>query len=703
MKRNYFFIRSFSFILIVIGCLALPRPILAQAEKQKQLLLELEKMAEKEKEKKHIREIADIEDQNKLKKIYNKSKSPYIQAAAVCKFSDQSLLDSVVFKFKTDLLVKATAIKLLTNLTLLDSLINLPRVYPELKEAAEQTLKELIYQSKDQTRLAEIATEFKSYAARDAANETLEELIRQIKNQTQLAEIATESKSHAARHAAVIQLEDQELLARIARSDESFNVRLAATRKLNDQELLARIAYSDQISDVRLTAIRKLDDPVCIGRVAIEYKNQYAVEDWDVRKKTDNALDSALIRITDSVLLAKIALESNRESIRLHAINRLKDQTVLSTIAFGGWNESLTTAAIEHLDDQATLRKLAQEDKRMYVRMIAVNKLTDQAVLGKVATTDVSERVRKRAVTKLTDQALLSFIAQNDSSEQVQMESVGHLTDQKELEKIARNDPNANVRLAAATTTGSQGLVVETALQAPYIIDRINDQSVLAAIAVAQAPLDVRVKAAALIDDATTISKVLESDASGELKPALEQQPIHIVGELFRADSSGPVGSNFRVYFLPAFNGNFLPAQRLTHEIRNPKRNRIIDENRDSFGRVFQTIYQPGDTLIGFGYYKIDNFWIMGEYNKIVEFTYLNPSAKTDSQGRFDIELRGSSVASTDTYKLISGQPFAVGYASDLEHILYPIFDVGRKFYAVYEWNGKNRRINVGRIFNKWR
>jgi hypothetical protein len=175
----------------------------------------------------------------------------------------------------------------------------------------------------------------------------------------------------------------------------------------------------------------------------------------------------------------------------------------------------------------------------------------------------------------------------------------------------------------------------------------------------------------------------------------LEKRPIHIVGELYRADGSGPANSNTTVYFLPAMNQFFQPALGQTVAISDPKRKEIINERRD-LNRVFQTIYVPGDSLIGYGYYQMDKFHTTDSHGKILNSTILNPSAKTDSEGRFDIELKPAFVAPTTTYELISGQLFAVG--ESWFQFIVPIKDGTRNSKVVHEWNGQLRRVNVGRI-----
>jgi len=121
----------------------------------------------------------------------------------------------------------------------------------------------------------------------------------------------------------------------------------------------------------------------------------------------------AVLKLADQAQLAKMATEDEDLEIRETAIGRLTDQGLLAKVAMDS-DESyagVILAAVDKLSDQILLKKLAVEGKNPSVRLLSVKKLTDPDALAEIALADTSDNVRNAAISKLPDRPMISELA----------------------------------------------------------------------------------------------------------------------------------------------------------------------------------------------------------------------------------------------------------------------------------------------------
>ena len=220
------------------------------------------------------------------------------------------------------------------------------------------------------------------------------------------------------RKEALRDIADPAVLTRVALWDNDFAVRKAAVEKLTSQPYLAEVATQSHLSlsssptrtrenqDIHLQAVRKLTDQVLLTKVALAGSDPYARM-------------AAVEQLTDQNLLAKVAAEAKEGAridgraldVREAAFDKVTDQTLLARIALEGKILRDRQKAIERLTDQAILTKIALESKGGMLRRIVVNKLTDQALLAKLAAEDRDGSIREAAFKKVTDPTLLASVS----------------------------------------------------------------------------------------------------------------------------------------------------------------------------------------------------------------------------------------------------------------------------------------------------
>jgi hypothetical protein len=231
------------------------------------------------------------------------------------------------------------------------------------------------------------------------------------------------------------------VLGRIAVEDGEAEVRAAAAAKLTDPELLARIAAKDPSPDVRRAAVPGL------GPAALATR---AVQDLDPKVRAE-----AVARLTDQMLLARIAQKDEAAPVRAAAARVLTDEKALARASTDAEAE-VRRAAVQnpHLVDRDVLARLARGDDELPLRRAAVSRLDDQGVLRAIAQDDPDALMRREATLRIADQALLGRIARDDTHEWVRGAAVVGLADRKALQSIAETDASAWVREWATARLG---------------------------------------------------------------------------------------------------------------------------------------------------------------------------------------------------------------------------------------------------------
>jgi len=332
-----------------------------------------------------------------------------------------------------------------------------------VKSSVDIRLAELEGESNQDT-LAKITLEDRSRVIRKAA-------VRKLYNSTLLEKIADNGDIEC-RYLAIAsnQFNNQSVLTQIALSEKNPGLRRAAIKNMHfsDQTVLFRIVMEDQDVDVRFTAILKLTNQVLLATVALD-NSQRLVQNVAISKIADSSLlekigvdsddDHRLIAIannnlTNQTLLVKIALEDKDPKLRASAIKNinLADQIVLSKIALEDMDEAPRIYAVLKLTNQELLAKIALEDSKPYVRGLAVQShfFTNQVLIEKIVeSTKGAHHARYPAIQKLTNQPMLASIALSDDLVPVRCTALGAMTDQTLLKKIATQSDEEFVRQEA--------------------------------------------------------------------------------------------------------------------------------------------------------------------------------------------------------------------------------------------------------------
>lgn len=147
------------------------------------------------------------------------------------------------------------------------------------------------------------------------------------------------------------------------------------------------------------------------------------------------------------------SLDSSNWRQRVKAVNNLTDPLMLAKIALESEHASMRTAAIKHekLTDQKVFAQIALYDDSIYFRKEALKRIIDQSVLAKIALEDQKSYIREEATRKLTDQQALERIALEDQKPSIRKEATQKIINQEVLRKIALEDKNEDVRYAAFT------------------------------------------------------------------------------------------------------------------------------------------------------------------------------------------------------------------------------------------------------------
>lgn len=234
--------------------------------------------------------------------------------------------------------------------------------------------------------------------------------IEKIEDQGELTRIVTEAHSHFVRLAAVKKLTDQSTLAQIvvnnaSLADEALKRitgnaalhyiistdtltahRIQAAAKLEDheagQQIIGDAARNDKEEAVRIQAVKLLDNQEILADIAITEKKSYQVE------------TESVLRVTDQMLLAKIARRGCDDHARTYALSRisdpkLKEEVSKELLTDPNAGNSVWQNAIECTDDQAAIMSLIRNPKvTKELRLSAIKKITDIDFLQEIINMD---------------------------------------------------------------------------------------------------------------------------------------------------------------------------------------------------------------------------------------------------------------------------------------------------------------------------
>ena len=255
-----------------------------------------------------------------------------------------------------------------------------------------------------------------------------------LRDENLLKEVVLYDYNHRVRQAALHNpnLNIQPLFELMACHDSDDGVRFEATRRLDDEDVLMDIAINEPKASIRSAAVNNphLYNERVLIKVALNDHADY------VRR-------GAIHKITNELVLARIARQDESKVVRLEAKNRLKEinpQSVylIEDLLFGSDKD---------------LIKIAKYAINLHSRIAAINQIKDSSLLKDFALNDSKWRVRQAAAqnTYLADSYVLSSVAQNDSSPRVRKAAFlnPNFNDTNALEKISLNDTNESNRYFA--------------------------------------------------------------------------------------------------------------------------------------------------------------------------------------------------------------------------------------------------------------
>jgi hypothetical protein len=152
------------------------------------------------------------------------------------------------------------------------------------------------------------------------------------------------------------------------------------------------------------TAVERLSDPALLAKVAARAKNH------GLRRAAVRRLLDQVTLASDEKAFAKIAAEHSCY-VPQDAVEKLTDQEALARVFMLNQNSYVRDAALKKLTDPASLARVAMEASNVERRLEAVHRLRDSSLLVKVATTTNDWRVGRAAVEKLCERAPLEEIA----------------------------------------------------------------------------------------------------------------------------------------------------------------------------------------------------------------------------------------------------------------------------------------------------
>ncbi len=224
----------------------------------------------------------------------------------------------------------------------------------------------------------------------------------------------------------------QPLFELMACHDSDNGVRFEATKRLEDEEILMDIAVNEPKASIRSAAV---SNP--------HLYNERVLIKAALNDPADYVRQGAIHKITNELVLARIARDDESKVVRIEAKNRLKEINPQSVYLI---EDPLFVS-------DKDLIKIAKNAVSLHTRISATKEIKDSSILNDFVLNDSKWRVRQAAArnTYLDDSYVLSSVAQNDSSPRVRKAAFlnPNFTDTNTLEKISLNDTNESNRYFA--------------------------------------------------------------------------------------------------------------------------------------------------------------------------------------------------------------------------------------------------------------
>jgi len=255
-----------------------------------------------------------------------------------------------------------------------------------------------------------------------------------LRDENLLKEVVLYDYNHRVRQAALRNpnLNIQPLFELMVGHDSDDGVRFEATRRLDDEDVLTDIAVNDPKASIRSAAV---NNP--------HLYNERILIKAALNDVVDYVRQGAIHKITNEIVLSRIARQDESKVVRLDAKNRLKEINPRSVYLiedplFAGDND---------------LIKVAKDAINLHSRIAAIKEIKDSSVLKDFALNDSKWRVRQAAAqnTCLVESQILASLALNDSSPRVRKAAFlnPNFNDTNALEKISLNDTNESNRYFA--------------------------------------------------------------------------------------------------------------------------------------------------------------------------------------------------------------------------------------------------------------
>ncbi len=172
----------------------------------------------------------------------------------------------------------------------------------------------------------------------------------------------------AVRISALARISDAPTLRRIAQESDDERLRLMAASRLNDQDCIKAIARCAAEESVRLDAALETRDQSCLTAVALD--------EWSIQRGL-----KAVERITNAMLLRRIARSAKQDAIRLAAALKMDHPDLLKQVARSSNLIEIHWQVAKKLNDPILLAEITQfkpgNRKMGFLRRKAKQKLMD--------------------------------------------------------------------------------------------------------------------------------------------------------------------------------------------------------------------------------------------------------------------------------------------------------------------------------------
>lgn len=228
--------------------------------------------------------------------------------------------------------------------------------------------------------------------------------------------------------------------------------------------------------------------------------------------------------IFDPDRLRQIALEAPDLSVRMTAVGKLTNGALLADLTLRDTASEVRSAAFERLEalgDQSALAQMAIRCEDWRMRRDAAARVTDEALARHIAAESPYADAQAKAVENIRDPAVLATLAR-DAGFAARTTAIGRLEDQALLAELALGDAEASARGAAARKLTDAAALARVALGDPDRFVRreaIKNPHMTDAVAlakVAQTDVDESLRRTAIesphMTDATALAKIALED-----------------------------------------------------------------------------------------------------------------------------------------------------------------------------------------------